>query len=354
MKRLRSHLPSFARAPGPVPVPVPVAARQAGMAVISALLVVATVSLIAAGMIDRQATRVRTLESEQARVQARWLLSGGMDWARATLRGEARRSSVTHNGQLWATPITDLRISEEGAARQAVFSGRAEDEQGKFNLQNLARDGQVLPEQVQALSRLLQSLRLPAELAPRIAERMARAQSRPASSRTDGESGAAQTDGDAESGTDTGTPSPSGGRAGTALAPGLRSIDDLRGMRGLDESALTALTPYLTVLPARTAINVNTAPAEVLATLSPALSLSLAMSVADQRDRGQTFNNRADFINRLANPEIEIGSDAVAVDSDWFAVFGTVRLDRATVDMRALLQRDGQNMPRVIWMMEVL
>lgn len=352
MRRLLSHPPSLVHVRGLVLVPVP--ARQAGMAVISALLVVAAVSLIAAGMIDRQATRVRTLESEQARVQARWLLSGGMDWARATLRGEARRSSVTHNGQLWATPITDLRISEEGAARQAVFSGRAEDEQGKFNLQNLARDGQVLPEQVQALSRLLQSLRLPADLAPRIAERMARAQSRPASSKAEGESDAAQTDGNAGSGTDTGTPSPSGGRAGTALAPGLRGIDDLRGMRGLDESALTALTPYLTVLPTRTAINVNTAPAEVLATLSPALSLSLAMSVADQRDRGQTFNNRADFINRLANPEIEIGSDAVAVDSDWFAVFGTVRLDRATVDMRALLQRDGQNMPRVIWMMEVL
>lgn len=329
-------------------------ARQAGMAVISALLVVAAVSLIAAGMIDRQATRVRTLESEQARVQARWLLSGGMDWARATLRGEARRSSVTHNGQLWATPISDLRISEEGAARQAVFSGRAEDEQGKFNLQNLARDGQVVPEQVQALSRLLQSLRLPVDLAPRIAERMARAQSRPASSKKNSETGAAQTDSNTDAGTNTDTPGPSGGRAGTALAPGLRSIDDLRGMRGLDESALTALTPYLTVLPARTAINVNTAPAEVLATLSPGLSLSLAMTVADQRDRGQTFNNRADFINRLANPEIEIGSDAVAVDSDWFAVFGTVRLDRATVDMRALLQRDGQNMPRVIWMMEVL
>lgn len=339
-----TRLSNVARAP----------ARQAGMAVISALLVVAAVSLIAAGMIDRQATRVRTLESEQARVQARWLLSGGMDWARATLRGEARRSSVTHNGQLWATPISDLRISEEGAARQAVFSGRAEDEQGKFNLQNLARDGQVVPEQVQALSRLLQSLRLPVDLAPRIAERMARAQSRPASSKKNSETGAAQTDSNTDAGTNTDTPGPSGGRAGTALAPGLRSIDDLRGMRGLDESALTALTPYLTVLPARTAINVNTAPAEVLATLSPGLSLSLAMTVADQRDRGQTFNNRADFINRLANPEIEIGSDAVAVDSDWFAVFGTVRLDRATVDMRALLQRDGQNMPRVIWMMEVL
>lgn len=323
-------------------------ARQGGMAVISALLVVTAVSVIVAAMVARQSTQVRTLESEQARVQARWLLAGGMDWARATLRGDARRSAITHNGQLWATPISELRISQEGDDRVAVFSGRVEDEQGKFNLQNLARDGQPLPEQVQALSRLLQSLRLPADLAPRIAERMARAQARPAEPAQAGSVAGGQAE----------SSGPQGGgatvaRRGSALAPGLRSIADLRGIEGLDEAAVQSLQPYLTVLPVRTAVNVNTAPAEVLATLSPGIPLAQAMTLAEQRDRGQVFNNRADFVNRLANPEIEIAADAVSADSDWFGVTGTLRLDRASVDMRALLQRNGQDLPRVIWMMEV-
>ena len=326
-------------------------ANQAGMAVISALLVVTAVSVIVGAMVTRQSTQVRTLESEQSRVQARWLLSGGMDWARATLRGDARRSAVTHTGQLWATPISDLRISQDGDDRVAIFSGRVEDEQGKFNLQNLALDGEAQPEQVQALSRLLQSLRLPADLAPRIAERIARAQARPVR--------AGQANGDTENNeqqasTGSAQTASSQARRGSALAPGLRSITDLRGLEGLDEAAILALTPYLTVLPVRGAINVNTAPAEVLATLSPAFALSQAMTLAEQRDRGQFFNNRADFVNRIANPEIEIGANAVAADSNWFSVTGTLRLDRAAVDMRALLQRNGQEMPRVIWMMEVL
>ncbi|MEI2414708.1 type II secretion system minor pseudopilin GspK [Orrella sp. JC864] len=334
---------------------------QAGMAVISALLVVAAVSVLVAGMVDRQSTQVRTLESEQARVQARWLLSGGMDWARATLRGDARRSAVTHAGQLWATPIVDLRISQEGDDRLAVFSGRAEDEQGKYNLQNLAQDGLVREDQVQALGRLLQSLRLPADLAADIAERIARAQARPLAAGQDGQDGLDGRDGGGQP-DDTGQQGEAASsgagaagrpRRGTALAPGLRSIDGLRGMPGLDEQALQALRPYLTVLPVRTPLNVNTARAEVLAMLSPAMSLSQAMALVDQRDRGQYFNNRADFVNRLANPEIELAADAVVADSDWFGVYGTLRLERASLDMQALLHRSGQDMPRVIWMMEV-
>ena len=331
------------------------------MAVISALLVVTAVSVIVGAMVTRQSTQLRTLQSEQSRVQARWLLAGGMDWARATLRGDARRSAVTHTGQLWATPISDLRISQEGDDRVAIFSGRVEDEQGKFNLQNLAIDGEPVPEQVQALSRLLQSLRLPADLAPRIAERIARAQARPvpqgqpASGNDNGAEGApAGSAPGAAAQSSPGQASSTQARRGSALAPGLRAISDLRGLEGLDEAAVLALTPYLTVLPVRSAINVNTAPAEVLATLSPALALSQAMTLAGQRDRGQYFNNRADFVNRLANPEITIGANAVSADSDWFSVAGTLRLDRAAVDMRALLQRSGQDMPRVIWMMEVL
>lgn len=337
------------------------ARRENGMAVISALLVVAAAAVIASSMLASQTTQVRTLESERARVQARWLLSGGVDWARNILRSDARRNATTRGDQIWATPISDLRISPEGDEQEAIFSGRIDDEQGKFNLQNLARQGQVQPEDVAKFKRLLQSLSIPVQSVPALALRVAMGQARaPAKSgNASSDSGAPNSgDGSASSGSeasppDTNKPNGAGNTApaGTALAPGLRSVDDLRAFN-FDEDALLRLRAYVTVLPARTAVNMNTASAEVLSAVIESLSLAQAREVSDQRDRGQYFNNQADFKNRLADPTIDIPDGALTANSQWFSVNGTVRVEQANVDMRALLHREAQATPTIVWMME--
>jgi len=140
---------------------------------------------------------------------------------------------------------------------------------------------------------------------------------------------------------------------GSARAPGMRSLVELRAY-GLDDQTIESLRPFLTILPVRTAINLNTVSAEVLAATLPEVSLAQAIALIDQRDRGQYFNNTADFENRLNTPDVVLAEHALAVSSTWFSVVGTVRTGHAQVEMQALLRRDGEAIPTVVWMMESL
>jgi general secretion pathway protein K len=317
------------------------------MAVISALLIVAAVAVLVTGLFQRQAASVRAVENEQARIQARWLLLGGLDWARLVLREDARRNNTTRLGELWATPVADTRITRPGDDRVALFSGRIEDEQGKYNLRNLAKAGVPQPMEIAALDRLCAMLGLPGSLAPRIAVRIASALAVPG---TSGETG---------TGTGTGTGSGTGtGQNGEASqgrgpsAPMIRTVDDLEGITDVDEKTIEALRPYVTVLPETTAVNANTAPAEVLAAVVPGLSLAQARALTEQRNAGTWFNDRADFGNRLANPDITISDSQIVTASKWFMVSGTVTLERAAVTMQALVSRANANSPTVVWKRE--
>jgi len=335
------------------------ASHQRGVAVIAALLVVAAAALIAAGMMARQTTQVRLLQAELHRAQARALLLGGIDWARITLRRDERNSDITHREQTWATPIDDLQVSPEGDVRQAWFSGRVEDEQGKFNLTNLARNGIPVPEQVEVLTRLLTSLRIAQDSAPAIAQRIAHSQVRRASgapgppgpSDASGPSGSADMPG---STADTGAVASD--TAGPARALGWQSLDDLREIDGIGPHDIDTLRSYLTVLPKSTPLNVNTTTTEVLAALSPRLSLSAAASLMSRRDRGSYFNNAGDFNNALQSvvPELTFNDDQITTQSQWFGVVGTVRIEPAIVDMRALILRDDRPTPTTVWMQETL
>ncbi len=110
--------------------------RQRGMAIISALLIVTVVAVIAAGLIARQSAFIRALESEQLRIQAGWMLRGGLEWSRQLLLEDSRRDPLTRLDQRWAQPMRGLRLS----SAELPFNGQLEDEQGKFNLRNLLVD----------------------------------------------------------------------------------------------------------------------------------------------------------------------------------------------------------------------
>jgi general secretion pathway protein K len=90
------------------------------------------------------------------------------------------------------------------------------------------------------------------------------------------------------------------------------------------------------VLPRDNKVNVNTAPAEVLAALVPNYSVAEANSlVASRRDGG--WRTTADFAAQLGGrTPIENTYD---VKSEWFLVYSRIRLDRAALDAEALVHR---------------
>ncbi|MNK19778.1 General secretion pathway protein K [compost metagenome] len=309
--------------------------RERGAAVVSALIVVAIVAALTTSLFQRQTASTRRVENEMSRVQARAMLAGGIDWARLVVRDHARREPTTRGDQIWATPVLDTRIERPDDDRVAVFSGRVQDEQGKYNLYNLARNGVPLPEQEAVLRRLLNTLQLPDTVAPRLIDIMAAAQPPVAVAAPSSE----------PPGQPRATPD--------ARAPLPRGVDEVAALLGLEPPARDALRRTMTVLPAATSVNVNTAPAEVLAALVPGLSLGQARAMAGERDRGNWFNNSGDFANRLAGTGVKTAAPAVATSSGWFLASGTVVYERARVSMQALLRSAPPAAPDTIWTREI-
>ena len=305
--------------------------RQRGAAVVSALIVVAIVAALTTSLFQRQTASTRRVENELARVQARAMLAGGIDWARLVVRDHGRREPTTRGDQIWATPVLDTRIERPGDDRVAVFSGGVQDEQGKYNLYNLARNGVAQPEQEEILRRLLGTLELPDTLAARIVDIVAAAQ--PPALAADAPNTAAQ-------------PGP------LARAPLPRGVDEVAALLDLEPPMRNALRRTMTLLPSATQVNVNTAPAEVIAALVPGLSLAQARALAGERDRGNWFNNTGDFANRLAGTGVKTPAPAGSTNSSWFRASGTVVYERARVSMQALMRSAPPAAPETLWTRE--
>ncbi|MEW9678597.1 type II secretion system minor pseudopilin GspK [Pseudomonas sp. TE50-2] len=310
-------------------------ARQEGMAVISALLIAAVVAVIAAGMIERQGLQTRQVENRQMALQGQWALEGGLQLSRRVLFEQRLRDPLVRGGQPWTRPMRDV---PSGSVR---FDGQLEDEQGKFNLRNLVVDGQVDSEALATFQRLCALIGIGERLATAIAGQVIDSypQRPPVSP---GSAGQGLQGGRATSPAVAAEPLP-------ARRPMLRSVDALAGLKGMDAEALQRLRRFVTVLPALTWINGNTATAEVLAAQVPGLSLQQAMALVAERDSGRWFINRGDFVNRLRMPQLAMANVRVGINSDWFRLRGQARLGSRELPLQALLrQREGQ-LPDVIW-----
>jgi len=325
----------------------PTALRQRGAAVVSALIVVAIVAALTTSLFQRQTASTRRVENELARVQARAMLAGGIDWARLVVRDHGRREPTTRGDQIWATPVLDTRIERPGDDRVAVFSGGVQDEQGKYNLYNLARNGVPQPEQEEVLRRLLGTLELPDTLAARIVDIVASAQP-PALAANASNTGPNAT----PNATPDTAPNTAARPGPQARAPLPRGVDEVAALLGLEPPMRNALRRTMTLLPSATTVNVNTAPAEVIAALVPGLSLAQARAMAGERDRGNWFNNTGDFANRLAGTGVKTPAPSVSTNSGWFLASGTVVYERARVSMQALMRSAPPAAPETIWTRE--
>lgn len=297
--------------------------RQRGVVVIVALLIVALAATTAALMLEQQDVAARQLEASRDYEQARWVLRGGTHWARAILAEDARNSGADHGRELWASglPATDIE--------QGRISGAIHDQQGLFNLNNLARDGASSERDIAALKRVLAALALRPDLAEAIADWI-----------------------DADS-----TPNPRGAEDADYLrlpAPyraanqPITALDDLLRVRGVDESVLARLRPFVTALPLRTPVNVNLAPPEVLVGVLEGLSLSEAQVLASHRS-ATPFRKRDDFRAQLPRADLKVRDDEVSVDSKFFLVEGRAQVGKADLRIRALLQRNGAGLPAIVW-----
>lgn len=297
--------------------------RQRGAAVIFAMLIAALAAAVVAGLLWRQELWRRQFELAEGRVQSRTLALAGVRWAMLILQEDARSSSIDHLGEPWALrlPPTPLENGE--------VSGYIADQQGLFNLNDLVRDGVAYPAARTRFLRLLEELKLPAELADTLTDWLD-ADRIPIS--------AAGAEDDYY-----GSLAPPRVAANQPL---LRS-EELMQVRGFTPAVFARLAPYVTALPqAGLEINVNTASGAVLAAWVEGLSLNQANALATPSRR---FRNAGEFRNALPRgvtppPDYLLGSG-----SRYFEIAVRARQGDAQAVARALVRREGVQSPAVVW-----
>lgn len=296
---------------------------QAGAAVIVAMLVVALATLAASEFLFRSQMAARKLENLAQLDQARWVLRAGEQWAAAVLWDDARQNHVDHLGEAWAREMPP--VEAEGFR----IRGRIQDQDGRFNLNNLVREGEIVPAQLAIFTRLLEHLGLPAELAAAVADWL---------------------DADAVAAGGAG-PERTADRPVTAqtLPPNrpLIHLSELFYVPGMTADILTQLHPYVTVLPEFTRINLNTAPPELIAALTPELGLGEAHALVARRERAY-FRNFGDVANALP-AGVSLPADMVAFSSRYFRVTAHARHGRIAIGSQALFRREGGEFPTLIW-----
>ncbi|HVR82642.1 MAG TPA: type II secretion system minor pseudopilin GspK [Luteimonas sp.] len=297
--------------------------RQRGVAIVLAMAVVALAALAATAMMVSQSTWSRQVELTDGHAQAQRLTQAGLDWARAVLSDDRRASNVDTLGEPWALQLPPIPV-ENGS-----LAGHIEDQQGKFNLNNLLKDGKVNLAQLVHFRRLLSILALPPALADALADWI---------------------DADSE-------PQPQGGAEDAyylSLQPPylaanrpLTDVAELALVHGFDDNVRTRLRPFVTALPRFTAVNVNTASPEVISAMVDGLNLDDARAVVAQRERTY-FRSYSDFFSQLPRG-LTVPNENISVSSDYFIATMAVTIGEAQARGSALLARENAGWPVIVW-----
>lgn len=291
--------------------------RQDGVALITAVLVVALATTAAVAMVSRQQVDIRRtgnlLETEQAMLYAQ----GAEDWAAQILVRDRKDNQRDHLGEDWAIVLPPLPV--EGGQ----ISGAIEDMQGRFNLNNLIENDKPSALDVERFRNLLLALELDPDLSNALLDWM------------DADD-QARYPGGAEDALYLNRERPY--RAANRI---LASPSELRLVEGFTPEGVALLLPHVAALPGRSTLNINTANATVLRCLSDQLKDQDAEQLEAARgDEG--WNSLADFLAENTLAGLNIKQDGLGIESEYFMVTATVMMGRTRLIGYSLLQRNAQ------------
>lgn len=305
---------------------------QNGVALITAMLVVALAATAAVAMVSRQQYDIRRTGNLLQAEQAYLYVLGIEDWAGQILRRDREDNNVDHAGEEWATVLPPIPIDG------GQLAGGIEELQGRFNINDLLSNGEPDKEALARFRLLLAALELNTELAMVVSDWL---------------------DADIE-------PTFPGGAEDDTYARGVRpyrsangplvSVSELRLLNGMNEiveseekeTVYDKLAQHVCALPTRVPINVNTATAEVLMSLAEGLTMADAEALIEGRgDEG--YANAGEFLKADALVGRGDGKleNLVDVKSDYFVVTSQVAFGRITVSYQSMIQRSATGAVRV-------
>ncbi len=123
--------------------------HQQGVALITAMLVVAMATVTVVAMMSQQHRTIRRTGSMLYGDQAFELALGVEAWAKGVLAKDFKGNQFDGRSDLWTKPLPQTVV------RGGEIAGRIEDLQGRFNLNNLVQNGKVESKSVERFQRLL-------------------------------------------------------------------------------------------------------------------------------------------------------------------------------------------------------
>lgn len=310
--------------------------RQLGAAILTAMLIVVLVASLASTVLWQQWRDVEVEAAQRSRTQSAWILTGAQDWARLILREDARKGGADHLAEPWAVPLEEARLSTflaadrsdalaANEAQEAFLSGRIVDLQSRLNVTNLVQNGKTDEASEIAFQRLFDLLGLPrSELAAMI-DGLKRAESV-------GADGAAP------------SLSPDPPAALVPLPP--QDVDQLTWL-GLSSASIALLRPFVTLLPVRTPVNLNTAPVEVVYAVVDTLELADAHRLINARS-ARHLASLAEAAQASGTAQALFNTSQHSVSSRYFEIQGKLQVEQTTVQEYSVVQRDGLDV-KTLW-----
>jgi general secretion pathway protein K len=213
------------------------------------------------------------------------------------------KSGTNSNGSFSNT------ISDDALTQEVYLSGQIIDLQARMNVSNLLQGSQIDLKSLQAFERLFEALSLPTAQLNTLAQGLVAAQQQ---------------------------------KDGAPLLP--QRVSQLTWL-GLTPQTLNSLAPYITVLPTRTPVNLNTAPPVVLYASVAGLSLADAKRLSDQR--AQNPWSGLDAFQKAAGKPVSVDGTH-SVNSRFFEVVGRLRMPATSLVERSVVQRDQVDV-KVLW-----
>jgi general secretion pathway protein K len=304
--------------------------RQRGVAIITALLIVAIATTISISISTRLQLDVRRTGNVIAGDQAYLYTLAAESWSKRILKQDRKDSEIDHLGEDWAIELPPLPV--EGG----YIQGKLTDLQSCFNINSLldtsaeTSTGTNTKLARTRLERLLTNLKIDKAGAQTIIDWI---------------------DSDLQ------TTIPDGAEDvyymnlaqpyRTANTP-LQSISELRLIKGFEDPLVYAtVLPHVCAFGVNTPININTATAEVLRSLADDLTDSDIEKIIEQRNE-TAFNNIGEFTS-FSNLKEKIGStDGLSVDTEYFMLQTESTIGQVRVLSYSVIHRSIDGNTRVI------
>jgi general secretion pathway protein K len=294
-----------------------------GIALLTAVVVVAMATIAAVGMASRQQVDIRKTENLLRLDQAWQYVMSIEGWAAGRLMEDRSANQFDSNLDTWGYPIAPTQVA--GGELAAQIS----DLQGRFNLNNLINEGEPSNQDITRFRRLLSTLDIDAGLCDALLDWMD---------------------------SDTVPRYPSGAEDESyirrqppyrAANRPLAHLAELLLIEGVDTEIYEKLRPHVTVLPGRVSINVNTASSEVLRSIAEGVTEEDAEMLIMVRNQ-EPFEEVQSFLQHNALAGLTVEAAGISVESSYFLVEGDVRMGRLLLRHRSILQRPAKDAVRVI------